>query len=192
MSKPSDIVSLDCEMVGVGENKQSALARCSIVDYMGDVLFDCYVKPDKKITDYRTRYSGIMPCHMKKAIPFLKARKMVKRLLKSKYLVGHALQSDLKILKIQHDSLKIRDTSKFIPLRLMAGLPICRTPSLRNLSKALFEKDIQNRVHCSIEDSRTAMNLYKLVEEKWELKNPFTSDRVYLDDVFWPEFILNR
>ena len=174
-------------MVGVGKGRKSALARCSVVDYFGNVQLDCYVKPGSPITDYRTKYSGIMPHHMTNAMPFHRVRKKVKRLLKDKHLVGHAIGSDLKILQLQHDSKKIRDTSKFIPLRLMAGLPVGRTPSLKNLSKALFNKEIQCNVHCSVEDSRMAMKLYKLVEDKWELKTPIA--KYYLDDMFWPEFV---
>lgn len=176
-------------MVGVGKERKSALARCSIVDYDGHIQFDCYVKPCSPITDYRTRYSGIMPYHMKNASPYEKVRKRVKRFLKGKRLVGHAIGSDLKILQLQHDATKIRDTSTFIPLRVMAGLSHGKTPSLKNLSKALFNKEIQERVHCSVEDSRMAMKLYKLVEDEWELKNPNRKDSHYFDDVFWPEFI---
>ena len=49
-------------MVGVGEKgKTSALARVSIVNYYGEVLLDKFVKIRRKITDYRTPYSGITP-----------------------------------------------------------------------------------------------------------------------------------
>ena len=174
-------------MVGVGKGRRSALARCSVVNYDGSVMLDCYVKPSCPITDYRTRYSGIMPHHMKNAMPFHRVQKKVKRLLRNKQLVGHAIATDLKILRLEHDPIKIRDTSQYVPLRLMAGLPISKLPSLRNLSLALFNKEIQNKVHCSVEDSRMAMQLYRLVEDKWELNIP--TDSYYLDDVFWPEFI---
>lgn len=47
----SQIVAMDCEMVGVGlSGKQSALARCSIVDFNGEVLYDKHVRPAEKIT----------------------------------------------------------------------------------------------------------------------------------------------
>ena len=37
--KPDTYVALDCEMVGVGSNgRESALARCSVVDEQGKVL----------------------------------------------------------------------------------------------------------------------------------------------------------
>ena len=185
-----DLVSLDCEMVGVGKERRSALARCSIVDYHGNVVLDCYVKPENKITDYRTRYSGIMPRHMKNAINFNQARTKVKRIINDRFLVGHAIATDLKILQIRHHVTKIRDTSKFIPLRLIAGLPMHQTPSLRNLSKAVFARDIQCNMHCSVEDSRAAMDLYRKVEDEWEQKLSGKNNKKYLDDIFWPESIL--
>lgn len=53
-------VGLDCEMVGIGpEGTQSALARCCLVDYDGNVLYDQYVRPPGFVTDFRTKYSGI-------------------------------------------------------------------------------------------------------------------------------------
>ena len=55
-------VSLDCEMVGTGSTGDfSMLARCSVVNHHGNVLYDSYVAPMDKITDYRTKYSGITP-----------------------------------------------------------------------------------------------------------------------------------
>lgn len=58
----ANAVSLDCEMVGVGEGgHDSCVARVSIVDKHGKVLYDKYCKPEGKITDYRTKYSGIRP-----------------------------------------------------------------------------------------------------------------------------------
>jgi RNA exonuclease 4 len=54
------IVSVDCEMVGVNKT-QDALARVSIVNYNGHVLYDKYVRPEDSVTDYRTWVSGITP-----------------------------------------------------------------------------------------------------------------------------------
>ena len=59
-------VSLDCEMVGTGATGDfSMLARCSIVNHHGNVLYDSYVAPMDKITDYRTKFSGITPQHLR-------------------------------------------------------------------------------------------------------------------------------
>ena len=53
---------MDCEMVGVGfGGKDSILARVSIVNHFGHCIYDKYVKPREKVTDYRTAVSGIRP-----------------------------------------------------------------------------------------------------------------------------------
>ena len=53
---------MDCEMVGVGYGgKDSILARVSIVNHFGNCIYDKYVKPREKVTDYRTAVSGIRP-----------------------------------------------------------------------------------------------------------------------------------
>lgn len=45
------ILAMDCEMVGVGSSgKTSVLARCSIVDYDGNVVYDKHVRPVEKVT----------------------------------------------------------------------------------------------------------------------------------------------
>lgn len=76
---PSKCVAIDCEMVGTGPcGRVSELARCSVVSYNGDVLYDKYVRPEMPIVDYRTRWSGITRQHMRKAIPFQVAQKEVR------------------------------------------------------------------------------------------------------------------
>lgn len=72
---PHKYVALDCEMVGTGpKGRNSELARCSIVSYDGDVVYDKYVSPSLPVTDFRTRWSGIKPKHLHKATPFNQAR----------------------------------------------------------------------------------------------------------------------
>lgn len=76
---PSKLVAMDCEMVGTGPGgRTSALARCSIVTYEGDVVYDQYVRPEAPIVDYRTRWSGIRPRHMANAVPFRRAQQEVR------------------------------------------------------------------------------------------------------------------
>lgn len=187
-SKVLNPVALDCEMVGVGDEKTSALARCSVVNYEGDVLYDVYVKPDKPITDYRTQWSGIRPKHMNNAISFRLARKKVKRLIKKRKLVGHALQFDLKVLKLKHLSDLVRDTSKHIPLRALAGFPRNSTPSLKRLTRQLLKWDIQVNEHSSVEDASAAMLLYRKCEVQWEKDVKGKSGQSYLEDAYWPNW----
>lgn len=55
-------VAIDCEMVGVGpDGEDSILARVSLVNQFGKCIYDKYVKPTEKVTDYRTAVSGIRP-----------------------------------------------------------------------------------------------------------------------------------
>uniref|UniRef100_A0AAQ4P0C2 Interferon stimulated exonuclease gene n=1 Tax=Gasterosteus aculeatus aculeatus TaxID=481459 RepID=A0AAQ4P0C2_GASAC len=69
------VVALDCEMVGTGPGGRcSELARCSILDYHGNVLYDQYVRPLRPVTDYRTRWSGIRRKDLLNAVPFAQAR----------------------------------------------------------------------------------------------------------------------
>lgn len=76
---PSKCVAIDCEMVGTGpRGRVSELARCSVVSYHGDVLYDKYIRPEMPIVDYRTRWSGITRQHMRTAIPFQVAQREVR------------------------------------------------------------------------------------------------------------------
>ena len=76
---PGKMVAIDCEMVGTGpKGHVSSLARCSIVSYDGDVLYDEYILPPCHIVDYRTRWSGIRKQHMVNATPFKIARSQVR------------------------------------------------------------------------------------------------------------------
>ena len=57
---------MDCEMVGVGINgEEHMLARVSIVNTHGHVIYDKYVAPQEKVIDYRTAVSGIRPENIK-------------------------------------------------------------------------------------------------------------------------------
>ena len=53
-------------MVGVGfDGKQHMLARVSIVNSHGHVVYDSFVAPQEKVIDYRPRVSGIKPANLK-------------------------------------------------------------------------------------------------------------------------------
>ncbi|XP_043934282.1 apoptosis-enhancing nuclease-like isoform X2 [Protopterus annectens] len=203
LTVPTKYVALDCEMVGTGPGgKVNELARCSIVNHSGDVVYDKYVKPTLPITDYRTRWSGIRKEHMEKAVPFKVAQKEILKILKGKVLVGHALHNDFMALHYIHPTDDIRDTSKMPLLNKKAGLCVTEKVSLKRLTKLLLHRDIQvgREGHSSVEDAQASMDLYKLVEVQWEweFQNQFTkyncyshismhTTSSYLDDQYWPE-----
>ena len=114
----SNYVGLDCEMVGIGlSGKQSALARCCMVDFEGEVIYDRYVRPKGFVTDFRTQWSGIRKQDLRagEAITLLECQQDVTALLKDKFLVGHALKNDLDVLMLGHPKKMIRDTACFRP-----------------------------------------------------------------------------
>ncbi|XP_040608460.1 interferon-stimulated 20 kDa exonuclease-like 2 [Mesocricetus auratus] len=170
-SLPGKMVAVDCEMVGTGpKGRVSSLARCSIVNYNGDVLYDDYVLPPCHIVDYRTRWSGIRKCHMANATPFKIARSQILKILKGKIVVGHAIHNDYKALQYFHPKSLTRDTSQIPLLNRKADCPENVTLSLKHLTKKLLNRDIQagKCEHSSVEDTQATMELYKLVEVEWE------------------------
>ena len=181
-------VALDCEMVGVGEKKSSALARCTIVGYGGEVLYNSYVNPGQRVTDYRTRWSGIKPWHLKSAVPLQIACGDIKRILNSKIIIGHDLSNDFHVLGFSHPPHNRRDTAKYKNLQRLAGLS-CQ-PSLKVLAHRLLGRRIQRGGHCSLEDARATLDIYKLIEQEWEGELQQTSSN-FLSDTFWPSDIVN-
>ncbi|OCT66521.1 interferon stimulated exonuclease gene 20kDa like 2 S homeolog isoform X1 [Xenopus laevis] len=166
-------VAIDCEMVGTGPNgRNSDLARCSIVNWFGDVMYDKYIKPKSPVTDYRTRWSGIRREHLVNAIPFVVAQKEILKILNGKVVVGHAIHNDYKALNYFHPKEMTRDTSKIPLLNHKAGFPEKEAASLKRLAKQLLHKDIQTgrQGHSSVEDAKTTMELYRVIEVEWERK----------------------
>lgn len=162
---------MDCEMVGVGpKGCISQLARCSVVSYDGDVVYDKFINPTMPVTDYRTRWSGIRHKDLVNATPYAQARREILRLLGGKVVVGHAIHNDFKVLGYSHPAALTRDTSRIPLLNQKAGFAVHQCASLKRLTKAIFNRDIQTgkKGHSSVEDARATMELYKVVEEEWE------------------------
>jgi RNA exonuclease 4 len=170
---PGKYVALDCEMVGVGPepNRDSALARVSLVNYHGHQVYDSYVQmpPKVEVTDYRTAVSGIEPKHLRKDVarPFDEVRSDLKILLGGRILVGHAVKNDLDVLILKHDKRLIRDTSKFSKFRALAP-KAGWTPGLKLLTQKLLGAEIQTGAHSSVEDARATMALFRLEKEDFE------------------------
>lgn len=159
-------LAIDCEMVGVGhEGATSALARVSLVNFLGQVVMDKYVKPVERIVDFRTEYSGIRPYHMKEAVGLREVQEELCQLLEGKILVGHSLVNDFKVLFLNHPRKLTRDTSKYRPFRTMTR---GKTPSLKRLAQEVLGLTIQTGEHDSVDDARVAMLLYRSHKDAWE------------------------
>lgn len=131
------------------------LARISIVDAEGRVVYDEYVKPKNKIVDYKTRYSGIRESDLA-AVTKTQADviEQLKEIIhRDTILVGHCLYGDFKALGIRHDN--IIDTVLLYPHP--DGLPFKR--SLAYLAINWLRRSIQAEEHSSVEDATATMEL---------------------------------
>jgi len=159
------VIGLDCEMVGIGpEGFDSALARVTIVNSFGSVVYDKHVQVPEKVTNYRTKFSGIRKEDLVGAMPFGPVQQEVADLIKDRIVVGHGLKNDFKALMLQHPFTLTRDTARYGPLQRSKGRP----HALRQLTKALFGIQIQSGEHDSAEDARAAVLVYKHVKDSWE------------------------
>nr|AAC31668.1 Unknown gene product [Homo sapiens] len=165
----SPLFGLDCEMarttfnfsIGVLQaecltSKGRELTRISLVAEGGCCVMDELVKPENKILDYLTSFSGIT----KKILnPVTTKLKDVQRQLKAllppdAVLVGHSLDLDLRALKMIHPY--VIDTS------LLYVREQGRRFKLKFLAKVILGKDIQcpDRLgHDATEDARTILEL---------------------------------
>ncbi|XP_061666447.1 RNA exonuclease 4 [Syngnathoides biaculeatus] len=168
-------VAIDCEMVGVGPSgEDSILARVSVVNQFGKCVYDKFVKPSEKVTDYRTAVSGIRPQDIKDGEDVSTVRKEVAEILKGRIVVGHALQNDFKILLLDHPKKKIRDTQKYKPFKKTVET---NRPSLKVLCKKILNVNVQQGEHSSVQDAQATMRLYTLVKKQWEADIKNSADK---------------
>ena len=173
-SVKSKYIGLDCEMVGLGaEGKQSALARCCLVDFDGVKIYDEFVRPQGYVTDFRTKWSGIRRKDLRqdKAISFNDCQQQVAKLINGKILLGHALKNDLSVLMLKHSKSMMRDTAYYKPFmrphEKKKGK--FKSRSLKDLVKEFLKIDIQGGEHDPCEDARSAVMLYRYKMKEWEI-----------------------
>lgn len=166
LSKLSKVIAMDCEMVGVGyQGNTSALARVSIVNEECYCVYDKYVKPIEKVTNYRTNVSGITPQDLKNGEDFKSVQNEVAAIIKDRTIVGHALWNDLKVLLLTHPKRDIRDSATYSCFQKYCKK---RNPSLKLLCKEILGITIQKNEHNSIEDCQAVMKLYVMHKKQWE------------------------
>lgn len=181
-------VAFDCEM-GYTVHGMELLRLTATSWPDGAEIIDVLVHPFGEILDLNSKYSGVFPEDLARAVPWssgwkpppqkLGGRKImqivsspeVARDLLFSYinpdtvLVGHGLENDLNAMRIVHP--KIVDTVLLYPHK--RGLPI------RMGLKALMEQHLNRRIqvdtgegHDSAEDARAAGDLVRLkVQREW-------------------------
>jgi len=156
-----DVAALDCEMIYTTGGFR--VARVSIVDGSGKEVFDQLVRMDDgvHVIDFNTRFSGITEeIYAAALLPLASIRDTLNTCLDSNtILIGHALDNDLKSLRILHH--KCIDTALLFPHR--AGAPYRR--SLKDLVREKLGKTIQagdaTEGHSSIEDASATLDLVR-------------------------------
>ncbi|KAI2640850.1 ribonuclease H-like domain-containing protein [Hypomontagnella submonticulosa] len=162
-------IAIDCEMVGVGpEGRESALARVSVVDFHGRQVYDSFVSPRERVTDWRTAITGITPRVLATARSFDEVQIAIAELLKDRIVVGHDIRHDLAALQLSHPSSHVRDTARFAGYRKYGHGP---KPALKVLAREVLGVEIQMGHHSSIEDARVAMLLFRRRKSEFDVQH---------------------
>ncbi|KAJ6655149.1 hypothetical protein lerEdw1_005626 [Lerista edwardsae] len=157
------IYALDCEMCYTKQGL--VLTRVTVINAELKVVYDTFVKPDHKVVDYNTRFSGVTEADLENTSITLRDVQAVLLNMFSAdtILIGHSLESDLFALKLIHCT--VVDTAVVFPHRL--GMPYKR--ALRTLMADYLKRIIQDSVdgHDSSEDARACMELmiWKIKED---------------------------
>jgi RNA exonuclease 4 len=166
-------LAMDCEMVGVGyKGRKSSVARVTLVDWNGRIVYDEFVQQDQEVTDYRTFVSGITPLDVEDATLTLEdCKRDVQDLIADKILVGHALKNDMRALGLTHPWTATRDTAKYEPfMQTRFDDNVLWPRKLKELAREKLQREIQRdgEPHSAYEDAAAAMDLYRSVRRKWE------------------------
>ncbi|XP_041695345.2 RNA exonuclease 1 homolog [Coregonus clupeaformis] len=149
------VYALDCEMCYTKQGLE--LTRVTVINSELKVIYDTFVKPESKVVDYNTRFSGVTEEDLENATITLRdVQAVILNMFSAEsILIGHSLESDLFALKVIHST--VVDTAIVFPHRL--GLPYKR--ALRNLMADHLKRIIQDSVegHDSSEDACACMEL---------------------------------
>ncbi|XP_035516931.1 RNA exonuclease 5-like [Morone saxatilis] len=150
----SPLYGLDCEMCLT--EKGYELARVSVVDSERSCVLDELVKPQNRILDYLTRFSGITAAMLRPITTTLRdvQVKLQTLLPRDAVLVGHSLNNDLLALKLIHQH--VIDTS------LLYRREFGQRFKLKVLAETVLKRQIQTeekKGHNPIEDAVAALEL---------------------------------
>ncbi|KAI1843435.1 hypothetical protein JX265_013317 [Neoarthrinium moseri] len=163
------VVALDCEMVSVlhgrpqDKGERSELAQLCAIDVLtGEVLIDKLIRPRERVTNWRTRWSGVSWAAILAASSsgrllhgWKSARTELLRYIDSDtILIGHDIIGDVQILRLAHAN--IVDTSVQTAEAVWGEAErFDRIWSLKDLAKSLTNLSIQagKKGHDCVEDT---------------------------------------
>lgn len=161
--------ALDCEMSFTSTGLEAT--KVTLVNPDGQMAYEKLIRPTETIIDYNTRFSGITEKDLSGKNGSVKSldevqQDLLQMISAETILIGHALDNDLRVLKIIHKT--VIDTSNLFPHD--RGFPYRR--SLKSITKSILKRDIQmmDAGHSSFEDSRASLELLL-----WLIRNELRS-----------------
>ncbi|XP_008292117.1 RNA exonuclease 5, partial [Stegastes partitus] len=150
----SPLYGLDCEMCLTERGYE--LARVSVVDSDGKCVLDDLVKPQNRILNYLTKFSGITAAMLRPITTTLRdVQDKIRMLLPGDaVLVGHSINNDLMALKLIHQH--VIDTS------LLYRREFGQRFKLKVLAETVLKRQIQTeekKGHNPTEDAVAALEL---------------------------------
>lgn len=171
--------ALNCKLVeGVmhDQTRTNMVARVSIVDYYGFVVYDRLFKSVWPVVDYHTNTTGLQAVNFtRNAVTLCREKERLELLLKGNVLVGYGLLHDLTILGIKHQFSLCRDAATFTKFK--RAIPDKLNPSLNELAKHFLNKTFDVNPCDSVQQAHIAMLLYINFKSEWdkEVRSTFHS-----------------
>ncbi|KAI5644277.1 putative exonuclease GOR [Phthorimaea operculella] len=152
------VYAIDAEMCYTTAGLE--LACIAVIGVDGRVVYRSLVKPSSPVVDLNTRFSGIRPRDLARATKTLRdvQNDILGFVGTDTILIGHALDNDLRALKLLHSA--VVDTCALYPHP--RGFPLRQ--SLRTLAREHLKRKVQcgDDGHSPLEDARAAMDLVLL------------------------------